>query len=173
MKMKIMFDTNVLFSALKRINDKDGSRCKLANKVIEKCDELGLKKCISERTLREFEVGWEKKNLSEDRIEEEKSILEKFVMLPYHRGDETQDKIYGNWENIGSLWNNEEEYKIAVELNNKLPGEKNQYDRGILLDAIQNDCQYLINENWTDFDKMSEIAKSFGIEVTTTKNFLD
>ena len=84
-----MFDTSVLISALWRKNDKNGSLYELANKIIEKCDELGLKKCISERTLREFEVGWEKKNLSEDRIEEEKSILEKFVMLPYHRGDET------------------------------------------------------------------------------------
>lgn len=67
--MKIMFDTSVLISALRRKNDKNGFRYELANKVIEKCDELGLKKCISERTLREFEDGWKKKNLAEDRIE--------------------------------------------------------------------------------------------------------
>lgn len=100
-------------------------------------------------------------------------MLEKFALLPYNFGDETRDKIDEKFENIGNPWNNEEEYKIAVELNNKLPGEKNQYDRGILLDAIQNDCQYLINENWTDFNKMSEIAKSHDVEVTTLKRFLE
>lgn len=64
-----------------------GFRYELANKVIDKCDELGLKKCISGRTLREFEDGWKKKNLSEDRIEEEKSLLEKFALLLRHFGN--------------------------------------------------------------------------------------
>ncbi len=170
--MKIMFDTNVLFSAFGRKNDKDGSLYELANKVIEKCDELGLKKCISERTICEFENGWKVKN-SEDRIEKEKSLLEKFTILPYHYGDETWDKIDGKFENIRSPWNNEEEYKIAAELNKKLPGEKNKRDRGILLDAIINKCSYVINENWVHFDKMSEIAKSYRVKVTTPKRFLE
>ncbi|MCK4295360.1 MAG: hypothetical protein KAX28_01730 [Candidatus Marinimicrobia bacterium] len=171
--MKILFDTTVIFSALGRKNDQDGYRYRLANKLIEKCDELGLKKYISERTKCEFEDGWKVKNLSEDRIEEEKSLLEKFSLLPYHYGDETWNKINGKPENIESLWNNEEEDKIATKLNKKLPGEKNKRDRGILLDAIMNDCKFVINENWIDFDRMYEIAKSFGIEITTTKNFLE
>lgn len=140
-----MFDTNVLFSAFGRKNDKDGSRCKQANKVIEKCDELGLKKCISERTICEFEDGWKVKNLSEDEIEEEKSVLEKFTELPYYIGDETFGGTDGNFDNIESTFGIDEEYKIAKELNKKLPGERNKRDRGILLDAIMNKCFYVIN----------------------------
>ena len=171
--MKVLFDTSVLLSALGRSNDKDLNRYKLANKVIEKCDILNYSKCISERTKLEFEYGWNNKNLSDDRVEEEKSFLKIFTVVPSHHGDETWNKIDLNWENDESLWNNEEEMKIAEELNNKLPGERNQHDRGILLDAIMNKCNIVINDNWSDFNKMSEVAKSHFVEITEPEMFLE
>ena len=170
--MKVLFDTSVLFSALVRKNDKNLIRFKIANKVIERCNILNYTKCISERTMREFEFGWDNKNLSENIIEKEKSFLKEYEVQYYHSGDETFDKIDGNFDNNGSLFNNEEENKIAEELNNKLPGEINQHDRGILLDAIQNSCQYVINENWNDFNKMSKIAKLHNVDIATPQMFL-
>lgn len=171
--MKVLFDTSVLFSALVRKNDKNLIRYKIANKVIERCNILNYTKCISERTMREFEFGWDNKNLSENRIEKEKSFLKEYEVQYYHFGDETFDKIDGHFDNIGSLLNNEEENKIAEELNNKLSGEINQHDRGILLDAIMNNCNIVINENWSDFNKMSEIAKSYNVDIASPQMFLE
>jgi len=170
--MKVLFDTSVLFSALGRNNDKNLNRYKFANNVIEKCDNLNYTKCVSERTVQEFEYGWNNGNLSDDRIEKEKYFLKEYEVQRYHHGDETWDKIHCKWGNNGSLWNNKEERKIAGELNKKLPGERNRYDRGILLDAVQNGCQYVINENWNDFYKMSEIAKLHNVGITTPEMFL-
>ncbi|MBU4445095.1 hypothetical protein KJ656_08450 [bacterium] len=153
-------------------NDKNLIRFKIANKVIERCNILNYTKCISERTMREFEFGWDNKNLSKNKIEKEKSFLEEYEVQYYHFGDETFDKIDGHFDNIESLWNNEEENKIAEELNKKLPGEINQHDRGILLDAIMNNCNIVINENWSDFNKMSEVSKSHYVEITTPEMFL-
>jgi len=87
-------------------------------------------------------------------------------------GNETGDKIDGQFENVGSLWNNEEESTIAVEIEALLPGSKHQHDRGILLDAIYNDCDVVISENWSDFRRIREIGSEYGVSVCKPKEFL-
>lgn len=169
--MKVLFDTNVLISAMGRKTDTDHQLQKTAESVIQKCLDNCFKLCISERTMREFEKGWSSGKIGNEQIENEKKLLERIRILPYHTGNETWDKIDGNWENIGSLWNNEEESTIAVKIEALLPGSKHQHDRGILLDAIYNDCDVVISENWSDFGKIKDIGTKHGVHVCIPVNF--
>lgn len=167
-----MLDTNVLISALGRSTDTDNRLQQIAESVIQKCLDSGFKMCISERTTRELEKGWNSGNITLERIEKERKLLVQFSFLSYHMGNETWDKIEGKWENIGSLWNNEEESAIADEIEALLPGTRNQHDRGILLDAIYNDCYVVISENWSDFKRIREIGSEYGVRVCKPGDFL-
>jgi len=69
--LKILLDTNVLISALGRSTDTDHRLHQIAESVIQKCLDGGFEMCISERTIREFEKGWESRNIDLERIERE------------------------------------------------------------------------------------------------------
>lgn len=171
--MKVLFDTNVLISRLGRRTDTDSSLFSRAKHTINKCDKLNWTKCISERTLREFEVGWNSGNISKDKIKKEKSLIEKFTVLGYHAGNEKWEDIDGHWENIRSLWNNEEESKIADKIKAQLKEDEHRHDRGLLLDAIQNNCEIVISEDLSDFKKIYEVGKKYGVTICTPEKFDD
>lgn len=171
--MKILLDTNVLFSALGRFTDTSNRLKKVAESVIQKCSDKGFEMCISERTKREFEKGWKEDSINSSRVLCEKEFTNCFTMLPYHYGNETWDKIDGHWENIGSLWNNEIESSIADEIEALLPSSRNRHDRGILLDAIQNKCDVVISENWSDFRRIKDIGLDYGVAVYKPEDFID
>ena len=169
--MRVLFDTNILMSQIGRNSDNEKKLSKTASFIIKRCDELNWTKCISERTLREFEKGWENGKIPKDKLTKEKSLLKKFVILHYHFGNESWEKIDGKWENIYSLWDNIEESKIADEIQRHLPADKHQHDRGILLDAIYNKCEIVISENWSDFGRICNVGEKYGVIVSKPDNF--
>jgi hypothetical protein len=77
-------------------------------------------------------------------------------MAKYYVGNETWDQIDGTWENIFSLWDNDSdgEFQISEKINSWLNKNRDLKDRGILLDAIRNQCRYFIHENPKDYNKI-------------------
>ncbi len=170
--MKVLFDTNVLISTIGRAkHDEDNSRFYYSNFVIAKCDKLKLEKCISERTIREFEKGWKSGRFSQEQMKKEKLILDKFVTLGYHSGNEFWEEIDGTWDNWYTKWGDKGESKIADEIKKDLKNDRHKHDRGILLDAIQNDCEIIVSENWSDFGKIYNIGLKYGVTICTLENF--
>jgi len=169
--MKILFDTNILINRIG--NNSDNVFFNRATFIIKKCDELNWIKCISERTLREFEKGWTKYKFPKEKLKKEKAIINEFHILPYYFGNETIDQIDGSLNNIGSVWNNEKEINISNEILAELLSVNAKTDRGILLDAIMNKCSMVVSENYKEFDKLKTIAERYNVIVCIAKNFKD
>lgn len=169
--MKVLFDTNILISKIGRNTDLENKLLEAASFIIKRCDELNWTKCISERTIRELEKGWENCKTPKDKLTKEKTLLKEFVILHYHLGNESWEEIDGEMGNIRSLWNNDEESKIADEIQEHLTAKKHKHDRGILLDAIYNKCEIVISENWSDFERIRDVGGKYGVLVCKPENF--
>jgi hypothetical protein len=90
----------------------------------------------------------------EANIEKMKSIANR---LPAHIGNDTWDQIDCNWEDLGSLWNNDEEVKLGNQLQQQLPDKKNKsnrIDRNIVITALNQNINYILHENPHDYKKI-------------------
>lgn len=146
MAVKILLDTGVFISYFDRPEDK--SREEKARKLIDHIKhKLQGEIVYSQRTFHELKnKNWNRR----------KKFLEDCQMSKYYIGNETYDKIEGTWENIGSLFNNDSdgEFQISEKLIKFLSKDRDFRDRGILLDALKNNCDYFIHENPKDFNKI-------------------
>ena len=151
-RKRVLLDTGVLISFFGRENDKE--RTDKAKKLILYLQEQNFEILYSQRTLNELMI-----HPSQTRTE----FLNQCTLAKYYIGNEKWNEIVGTWENIYSLWNgSNEESETAEKINIWLKKERDLIDRGILLDAIFNDCSYFIHENPKDFDKISiEFLKEF------------
>lgn len=151
-RKRVLLDTGVLISYFGREEDKE--RTDKAEKLILYLQEQKFEILYSQRTENEL-----MKKPSQIRTE----FLKKFTRARYYWGNEKWEEVDGTWENICSTWNgSNEESEIAEKIESWLNKERDLRDRGILLDAIFNDCNYFVHENPKDFDKISiEFLKEF------------
>src|SRR5437879_2354287 len=78
--------------------------------------------------------------------------------LPAHTGNDTWDQIDINWEDWGSLWNNDDEVKLGDELEKQLPDKKsksNRIDRNIVITAANQKIDFILHENPNDYKKIN------------------
>jgi len=153
---KVLLDTGVFISYCGRLNSPERE-----NKVRSLFDYLligNFEILYSQRTENEL-----KRHFSEER----RQLLQKCTLASYHFGSEPWDQIEGKIENIGSIINNDSdgEFQLHKRLNTFLKNKKDFRDKGILLDAIQNKCNFFIHENPNDFKKIPiELFKEFNIK---------
>lgn len=168
--MRIVFDTNVLISALG--NRENQGPVRNANLAISICHDSGYGLFISERSLVELEKGWE--NYSVDKIAIEKKFLQQFELLGYHLGDEAFSCTDGNWATIETKWGDSHEIETAHELKRLLSGmtKNDRRDRGILLDVLMARCDVLLTEDTSDFRRFTGIASSAGIIIQAPSEFV-
>lgn len=173
--MKVIFDTNILFSALGRPQDINNELKDRANKVIQICDERSWEKYISIRTRTEIEKGWNNPKTSEYKILKEKNLLSLFFVLPYHHANENWEEVDANWEEDESIFGDDEESEIADNIEALLGGSENNVrrDRGILIDAVKNECQIVVSENWEHFKKVRQVAQKYHIEIYRLDDFIE
>lgn len=174
-KMKVLFDTNILFSALGRPKDINNELEDHAKKVIQICDERSWEKCISIRTRTEIEKGWNNPKTDEHKILKEKILLSLFFVLPYHHGNENWEEVDANWEEDESIYGDYEESENASNIEALIGGGENNVrrDRGILIDAIKNKCQIVVSEDWNHFKKVKQIANGYNIEIYKPDDFIE
>jgi len=173
-KMKVLFDTNILISALGRLKDINNELKDRANKVIQICDERSWEKCISIRTRTEIETGWNNPKTSKHKILKEKNLLSLFFVLPYHHGNENYEEVDANWEEDESIFGDDEESEIAEEFEKLLPWDEENVrrDRGILIDAIKNKCNIVVSEDWSHFEKVRQVGQKYHIEIYQPDDFI-
>lgn len=142
---RALLDTGVIISLIDR---EDPYRQKNAREIFNLLEFSDVEVVYSERTKNEL-----LQRPSEERV----TFLNKYRMGKYFIGLETWDKIEGTWENIQSEWNGQDkETEIYRKLMTWLKKDRDLQDRGILLDAIANDCQMFIHENPKDFKKIPD-----------------
>lgn len=159
---RFLLDTGVFISYFGRENE--FRRTDIAKYLIDHIHSIGGIIFYSQRTYNELrKKDWGQRE----------QFLEKCTLGSYHFGNETFGEIEGTWENIGSRLNNDSdgEYQLSEQLNQYLRKDRDIRDRGILLDAIKNECQYFIHENPNDFDRVpQEITDDFNLIVLNLLN---
>lgn len=157
MSGRLLLDTGVFISYFGR--PENSFRTEKARVLIRHINQIQGEILYSQRTLYELkERDWASRE----------EFINQCTLASYHFGNETIEKIEGTWENIGSLFNNDAdgEFQLSEELNLYLIKERDTRDRGILLDAIKNECDYFIHENPRDFNRVpKEMKRKFKIIV--------
>ena len=121
--------------------------------------ETTAKELINYLKSNNFEIFYSQRTLNELNKKpsiQRNVILSQLKLAGYYYGNETIDQIEGAWGNISSLWNNSVngELELANRVKGWLTKEKDLRDRGILLDAIMNQCSFFVHENPNDFSKI-------------------
>ena len=138
-----MLDTGVIISLIDR---QDQKRKEFAKSIYTFLISENIKIVYSQRTKNELQ-----RKPSKDRLD----FLSNHEMTSYFLGNEKWEQIEGTCENIASLWNiNKKETQLYNRLNKWLRKNRDLQDRGILLDAVFNNCRYFIHENPNDFKKV-------------------
>lgn len=155
--IKFFLDTGVFISYFGRKSD--STRTINAKLLIDHIDDISGEILYSQRTYHELKKHeWKKR----------KTFLKQCTLSSYHYGNESFNEIDGTFDNIGSIWNNDkgDEYKLSNELFKYMSKYRELHDRGILLDAIMNNCNYFIHENPNDFNLIpKEITNQFNLIV--------
>ena len=156
MAIKVLLDTGVFISYFGRANEPQ--RVTKARGLMNYFRNKDIDILYSQRTQNELNVI-----PSETRTE----FLNNCIMAEYFFGNETIDQIEGTSENIGSLSDNDSdgEYGISERINTWLIKDRDLRDRGILLDAIKNKCNFFIHENPKDYKKVPiELYREFNLK---------
>lgn len=155
--IRLLLDTGVFISYFGRSESK--LRTEKARALIRHIDNTKGEILYSQRTFYELkERDWEKR----------KKFISQCKLASYHFGNETISQIEGTIENIGSICNNyaDGEFQLSEKLNQYLLRERDIRDRGILLDAVKNECNFFIHEKPNDFDRVPvKTLKKFGVKI--------
>jgi hypothetical protein len=146
---RVLLDTGAWISAYAQ--RKDLARVDRAKRVLEYLERNPTRYtvCYSQRT--QIELSGHAKTKPPD--------LSRFVLLPYHSGNET-------WGEIDTTWGDAQEVAAGDSLLKALPEKKkktNQRDRGIYGDAAFEKCNIVLHENPDDFSRFAAHAEASGI----------
>jgi hypothetical protein len=152
--IKILIDSTVWVSYFGDRRSELQPRIKLAREVIKYCrnEKIGIYYC----DYIENELNEDPRSNRQNNIIQMKEIANR---IPSNIGNDTWDQIDVNWENIGSLWNNDKEVELANNLEQKLPDRKsksNRVDRNIIVTAIQQGINVILHENPNDFNRFQD-----------------
>lgn len=144
MKLKKAFlDTGVIISYVDR---KDIQRRKKAREIVDFLVDFNVVLLYSERTEIELKL---------DERPKRTKLLKKMDKAAFYIGNENWETIDGHWENIKSRFDvAKNEQNVHNQIEKWLTKRRDLRDRGILLDAAFNECDFFLHENPRDYGKI-------------------